>query len=422
MTTPLREPPSPKALAALVAGLSSPDRDVRWRAGMNLSAATGPLPAGLVPAVLAYAHAQPDGDHAHALQHALRTLTRAPVTPDVLAEFGRRARSEVGAVRRYAWQMIGLVGPAAAPLLPELVARFEAAPDRDLGVALGKVGGIGVEALMRAFRSGDRDRIGAAYQGLEAAGPAALPLLPDLLAALRTPGAPGRWAAGGIVVALGPAAAGAWPAVLGLAADEEYGCQEAAESLLRRLGPAGVEYLDVFVCILRAPDRAWSRGRAARALARFAPQTTAVIDPLREALRGCDPAAGGRHEPGDDGVAMIALGGLKASGPAAAAAAPEVARFVRSPHHETRTLVLQTLAVLGDTSRPVLDAVIRATRDEIPVVRKAALDALADLRPNTPAVLEAVAAAEADALKGVQARARRARRRIERAAKLRDQL
>jgi HEAT repeat protein len=238
-----------------------------------------------------------------------------------------------------------------------------------------------------------------ARKALVAGGPAAVPVLLDLL---RQPGgweaAEVRWTAaellGEIGPAAGPVAADALVTALG---DSDRHVRAVATEALGQVGPLSPLVVPALTVRLKDDDPL----PALRALARCrpdgleaVPEVTALLTRTAAAVRwnaartlgklGADKALGplvAALKDEDADVREHAAEALGDIGPAAAAAVEPLTGALRDPNARVRHDAARSLGQIGPAARPAVPALRGLRDDPEPAVREAAARALAALEP-----------------------------------------
>ena len=164
--------------------------------------------------------------------------------------------------------VLGEFGPAAAPLLPDLLAALhrlgKGYGSYEIAQAMGKIGGEGILALAKLLdRATTKDDLlpAAAAAGLATAGAAARPALPELLAQLKRlreqPASIGHTSVIQAIVAIGADAAGAVPdlVALFLEGDNQQYSSHWLFGMLLPFGPAVLPFVPRLAEALRQPVR-----------------------------------------------------------------------------------------------------------------------------------------------------------------------
>jgi uncharacterized protein (TIGR02996 family) len=413
----------------ILSALRDPSTEVQDRAASTLPA-WNPIPASAAPVILEFMRTpQTVVQHTthgpktvtqisqHNTRYCLLALSRlTPLPPEVVAEFWTRLAHKDD----YTTPMVvARMGERASVLLPKLISAFH--PNAGWGVAdiakaLAKIGGEGIATLARALdhppvegRNPYTFNITAAT-GLQEAGPAALPLLTELLARVRKPIDPSVGAqVVRVIAAMGPGAASAIPDLMALLTDDKHQIESAVViSALRAFGPAVVPYVPQLVALLKQPPRSpESHENITTLLTNLIPHGVDVLNVFREVLRG---AIAGDMYQGDFHrsmyVARAAIYGLATLGPGAAAAMPDLAlafqTFNTYGRGDVRTYVLTTYGKIGAAALPQIHA---ALCDSSLHIRLAALDALNTTGDSSQDTLDAIRTAETDSAIKVRKRA-----------------
>lgn len=322
------------ALAALEKLLKQDDDGMRGAAVAAIGR-MGESAKGALEAVLAIARSD---DASRANQALSSAALIAPDDASVLAVFARRLGSDDPA----AYGPTHVLGVHAAPLVPEIARRLEAAADtnarRTLIYALRAIGPAAVAAapaLRKATKADPEVRLDAADAFVTIGGDGAEEGLAVLVAALDDPSDRARAVA--MLTRLGPAAAGALPALEALLAEP----------------PAP----DPAVPFVTSPNT------FATAVATIGgPQKGKKgYDFLLDALRAENP-----FDPAAEDAA-IRLGGLGAS---AAEAVPALTAALDSPNPMLRAGAAEALGRIGPAAAPALPRLRELAVLESPAVRR----------------------------------------------------
>jgi uncharacterized protein (TIGR02996 family) len=439
---------------ALAEAIADTDLSVAVAAVSALAVQTK-LPARIVPGLFAFIRRVRADEgveyHVATAYTAFAKLDAPP--PEVIAEL-RRALAPPATPHRYnlSWQAaqaLSELGPAALPAAPQLLAAVREHLLSEPGTrALLKMGGAGVEGLIALLDSNDEDVRSNTISLLWNVGPLGLPLVPALLRCVRRTADDGRRARAIYGVQyIGPTATGAIPDLLEQLTGSGSQSAVAALNVLTKFGAALVPHLPQLVEVALDPARAHWRGTFAELFANLAPETPAVLEPLRELVRAAGPdeadAKDWNARWAKRSVRDHALRGFAALGSEAAGALPEVAPLVTDPEVEIRrsaanvlTLIdapgavpllcraladideavrfraAEALAGKGDTSDETVAALVHAVGDRETKVRRAAIDALNKLKVSTPGARAALAEATRDDDKKVAERAAVALRKL----------
>ncbi|MBN9117595.1 MAG: HEAT repeat domain-containing protein [Planctomycetes bacterium] len=413
-----------EVLEALLAELRNPDTQ---ELAIGALAGWPTLPAAAAPVLLAFVRKPNSGTPYRDNQLSrlgLQAFARVvPPPPEVLEEF--RAQLTKGHASAVA-KAVGEIGPAAAPLLPDLVAALHrgGSDAYEIATAIGRIGGAGIAALTEAL---DREPAAsgsvplAAAGGLKEAGPAArsaLPALVALLARFRRTNLPlGLKFLTGAIVATGPDGAVAVPDMVAMFLDEDCP-NHYAHSLgaaLRAFGPAVLPFGAQLAEALRRPGDGRTHERIIEVLAALIPHGFDALPALRAVLRRAiaNDSDAGEGYPNDyrrRAVAGAAIGGLAALGPAAeealpdlvladqtfdgselrervlaaygaigAAAVPHIRAALTHPQRDVRLAAIRALAASGDAAMESQDALRKLEADAVRIVRATATSALRNM-------------------------------------------
>ncbi len=285
----------------------------------------------------------------------------------------RAARAGSPLVRQRALALLPGVAPAktAIPVLVEALGEGSEKVRTSAQEALAQVGSAAVRALIAALTDENaRTRAGAAA-ALGRIGAAAGRAVPALLQALRDERGSVRAAAAQALGHIGPAARGAIPLLCEMGAgDRDSEAVRRAIGALEELGADPAVALPVTRAALRdvRKDRSLVASAAMRALRALGPDAHEAVPDLCGLL-------------GDERTwvrtnAALALGRI---GPAAAPAVSLLIGEARRPEGLNRRLAAQALGEIGPAARPAAAALARALRDKDPTVRFAAALALIEV-------------------------------------------
>ncbi len=397
----------PEALEVMLTAIRDPDPDVRANAVSRLSMWSA-LPASAAPVLLGFLRTVTN--NTWSTQSAVNALTRITDPPQEVID---ELRSRVTKNPQIAGGLVGKLGPQASMALPELIAAFQPGDwNVMIGIAqaLGKHGGEGITALVRALDHGSDEGINrfrnAAAGGLKVAGTAALPVLPDLIARIRRPIEPiVRARLIDAIAAMGPGAASAIPDLIALLSGLPF--QNRSHTVLgalRAFGPAVVPFVPQLAELLRQPPQElWAHHSIVRLLTSLVPHGANVLEVFREVLGRA--IAGtfyreARIPPA--GVALTAIEGLAALGPVAVTAIPDLTLAFQAFGPDVRRVVIVTYGKIGG---PALPHIHSALVDPVWKVRLAAIEALGDSGDTSHDTLAALRNAENDAARRVRVRA-----------------
>lgn len=263
-----------------------------------------------------------------------------------------------------------------------------------------------------ALRDAAENVRSTAAQVIAKAGPAAGPLIQDLIGLLGDANHTARAQAAAALGAIGPAAAAAVPALERLLGDPEHWPRSSAAGALGNIGAAAAGAVPVIARLVREDPDASVRAVAAEALQTLGATETAAdaVDDLRRLL----------HDPDGEvrGHAASALGAL---GSVAAVAVPELLAALADPAwgdvreaiekqhtilgqwrilsdamlaalaYDRRIHVARALGILGPAPG-VIDGLRAAAADTGEMLRTAVFSALHDLRPASDTALQELCA------------------------------
>ncbi len=238
---------------------------------------------------------------------------------------------------------------------------------RSLRSAIGSV-----PALARDLRGAwDARSRRSAAEALGRIGPAAAGAVPALVKALEDRAAYVRYGAAGALGRIGPAAAVAVPALVKTALqDPDRGVRGAAAYALGKIGPGAAGAVPTFARALENQDGAVRR-KAVEALVKMGPAAAAAVPALVKAL-----------EDRESHVREWAADALGKIGPRAAAAVPALARALEDRDKAVRQWAAKGLGGIGPGAAAAAPALARALEDREATVRNAAAEALAKIDPN----------------------------------------
>jgi HEAT repeat protein len=340
--------PPPRPMAELVAALKDPQESRREKVWMCEELRRhGPAAAGAaVPALIRTFKEDKDAALRAAAAEALGAVgAGAPgaATDALVSGLGDKDRRVVVA----AVSALGKMGPGAAGAAPRL-RQIASGTDQDLSTsatrALAGMGPAAAPVLGELLVSGDGVGSFVAAESLERMGPAAAGALPQMLKALRREQA--AVMAEQIIRAIGALGAAGKPAVADLVAvvkdSKSYPLRTAAIKALGAIGPAaaGPESIGALTAAMRNRD---TQSQAVNALARFGPAGKAAVPALTEALRGALEAARRDRQRGmsvsgfgENSMGLESARALGRMGPAAKEALP---------------LMREAMAVMGGGTR-----------------------------------------------------------------------
>jgi uncharacterized protein (TIGR02996 family) len=401
----------PEVLEVVLAALSDIDTNMQYVARRTLPRWPS-LPTSATPVLLKFLCSSKDSsDRTTSALYALTRIT--PLPPEVLKEF--RTRLARKGERSIVIRALGSMGAPAAPLLPELSeAFFKLNPGAwgeagEIAKALGRIGGKGIEALVRALdhkAGGDGAALHqSAAEGLRAAGPTALPVLPALLARLRKPMS---WRLRQRLLqaigAMGPGAESAIPELIAMLNDELTEAEiESALEALEGVGPAAVQAVPKLTKLLHQRTHAAAHAPIIRFLVRLQQHGADVFPVLCDVLRQAN--AGSMYRGTDTDareVAIAVIYGLAAQGPAAASAMPDLERAYRTFTGYDGVDILAAFGKIGGAAVPILR---NELTDSAWYIRQAAVKALGTTGDTSADTITALRALETDASGKVRRRA-----------------
>ena len=210
------------------------------------------------------------------------------------------------------------------------------------------------------------------------AGERSLPLLSRLL---RSPDDRVRLEAFDIAYRLGPAAV---PLLADMLTDDRVSSRRQAADLLIDLAPDTEPVQPALSCGLKDEDPVVARD-AARALGALGERAGPSVGPLADALS---------H--GDAHVRLYAAEALASIGPAAAAVIEHLAALLHDGVPGVRWAACEALGSIGPAAAPAVPKLIEALRDEALYVRLCAAGALGSIGPNAETALPSLKEAAKD--------------------------
>lgn len=296
------------------------------------------------------------------------------------------------AVRIGAAQALGLIGPGAAAVTPDLIGLLRDADETvriRAAEALGKVGEdeeATVPALVTLLedpspqvKDAAARALGALKKGAAAAVPALVPLLQDREESVRQAAAEAIGRIGTLTEEAAANVAG------GLASPDTLVRAQTAEAL-GTIG-AGAEEAAPALVEAMADGNDQVRARAAEALGKIGETAADVAVPsLVRALRDKDTW-----------VSALAAEALGEMGEAADQAVPALVRSLRHVNPQVRANAAEALGKMGGAAAAALPALVAASKDEDGGVRGQALRALGEIGQPTPAADGAIRAGLEDA-------------------------
>lgn len=407
------------------------------------------LPASVVPGLMAFvrrARALGGSTEALLVSSAFRAFGKVVSPPQAVLDALRASVRAQDDNAYPALEALTNLGPAAAPAVPDLLALLqrEHVP-HGVVKALTHIGGPAFDALTAMLEGPDADARTRVLQRLWDLGADGAPLLPVLMRVYhRTANEYQRWNIVRAIGRLGPAAAPVVPDLLAVL--ETWDRDERPGVMFHELSFVGaglVPHLPRIAALVGRPSVAGAETSLAFLLANIAEHTPDALAPLAASLRDTN-ARGGLGERGAYNGVLQGLNVLAARGqipdPAALvpdlapladssdvsmlgdlitllgklgpAAAPPLCGLLANADVGVRAKAAEELATAGDVSEETLAALIHAVEDREPKVRRTAIDTLNKLKSGTPEVLAAVEAATGDTDSKVAERAAVALKRL----------
>lgn len=387
------------------------------------------LPASVVPGLMAFfGRARAGGGWEMSVSSAFKALGRVKSPPKVVVDTltaAVRARSDN---YQSAIEALTDLGPAAAPAVPDLLGLLqEEHVPHGVVKALTSIGGPAFDALAAILDGPDVEARTRILQRLWDSGADAAPLLPALVRVYhRTPNDWHRETIFRAACRLGPAAAPVVPDLIAIL--ETWDRPHSPGLMLHELSFLGavlVPHLPRIAALAARPHLSGSLGSHAFLLANIAEHSPDALAPLRALLRDArddahrvDIAAGvlqglnavARHGPlpdpsglaadltplADDRDATTLEGLITLLGKLGPPGAPLLCVLLANTNVGIRAKAADALADAGDVAEDALAALVHAAEDREPRVRRAAVDTLNKLKSGTPEVLTALEAATGD--------------------------
>jgi uncharacterized protein (TIGR02996 family) len=360
-----------------------------------------------------------NGHYEIACVHAgLRALGRiVPRPPEVLEELRAQLATDNAPV---AAEVLGGIGPPAAHLLPDLLAALhrlgKGYGSFNVAQAIGKIGGEGIPALAKLIdRAPTKDDLlpAAAAAGLAAAGAAARPALPELLAQLKRlreqPASVGHTSVIQAIVAIGADAAGAVPDLVGLLLEgrhQQYSSSWLVQTL-QQFGPAVLPFVPQLTDALRQPIRRGLHESIVCLITALIPHGYDAFpilqDVLRQAVANYVTAGYTSSNLEWRQVAGAAVEGLAKLGPAAEAAVPDL--LLADQTYDNWLLRRPILAAYGKIGGAAIPQIRAALGHPSPEVRLAAAEALGETADTSAETRNALRALGTDPDEQVRAQA-----------------
>ena len=225
----------PEAIDRLIEALIDDDAGARAAAASSLGAIGDPRPVVIEELAAALRDEDDDVRRAAAIAFGAFGPAAEPAVPDLVECLNGAHRLSL---RIAVANSLGSIGPAAKGAIPAIEAAGEESPRPEFDHALAKIDPAPARILRLGRWRTDEDEVTAAVALARLAdfGPAALPLLPDLVKALEHPYQDARANALRVLAAIGPAAKSAIPAVRARLDDPNPNVREAARVALDALG------------------------------------------------------------------------------------------------------------------------------------------------------------------------------------------
>jgi HEAT repeat protein len=284
-------------------------------------------------------------------------------------------------VRFQAAAVLGGIGPAAAPALPEVQAALETERGlptgqfyvfEELTTAALHLGGDAekITAPVIALLSGEEEGVRyGACQLIVRIGRKATTAVPRLVELLNDPVPQVQLAAVEALGAIGPAAKDAVPALLKKMEGDDVDLARAATRTLRVFGPASAPAVPALAKALKSNDQNFCI-EAAQALAAIGPEAAGAVPSMAQQL-------GDPRSPRDEKVATLqALGAI---GPAAKDALPAVTKVLSEKDGALRAAAVATLGKIGSNSPDAIKKLTDLLKDSLYAVQHSALKALAGM-------------------------------------------
>jgi HEAT repeat protein len=318
---------------------------------------------------------------------ALRRIG-APAVPSLVPLL----KNEQSIVRYQAAAILGGMGPAGAPALPDVLAALEA----ERGLPTGQMYVFEELATAALNLGGDQEKIttpviallsheeeGVRYGAvrlISRIGRRAAAAVPKLIELLNDPVVPVQIAAAEALGSIGPAAKGATGALAKKVEADDVDLARAATRSLRAFGPAAAPAVPALARVLDSSDQNFCI-EAAQALAAIGPDAAVAVPALVKQLTDA-------RTPRVEKEVMLAA--IAAIGPAAKDALPTVTRLLADKEPALRVAAAAALGKIGSASPESAKRLASALNDSRLAVHVAALKALAEMGPAAAAVADDV--------------------------------
>jgi HEAT repeat protein len=249
-----------------------------------------------------------------------------------------------------------------------------------------------------ALTDADPKRQFEAHQALKDGGPAALPVLMELLQ--NGANAEVRWKAADLLRQRGPEAAEAAPALVRALHDDDPHVRAVAAAALAAVGHAGPEAIPVLRYLLSTDDRL----QAVKTLAQYGPEAAPAISKLIDLLHDSDSEVRwnaartlGKIGPAAQSSAPALIAALKDDdalvrehaaeslgqlGPGTKEAVPALVAVLHDPDARVRRDAVRSLGQRGEEARSASQAIRELLNDKDAKVRKAARTSLEQVNPH----------------------------------------
>jgi len=301
-------------------------------------------------------------------------------------------KNEQAIVRYQAAAILGGMGPAGAPALPDVLAALEA----ERGLPTGQMYVFEELATAALSLGGDQEKIttpviallgneeeGVRYGAarlIARIGRRAAAAIPKLVELLNDPVVPVQIAAAEALGAIGPSAKSATSVLAKKVETEDVDLARAATRCLRSFGPAAAPAVPALARVLESSDQNFCI-EAAQALAAVGPGAAGAVPALIKQLT--DP-----RTPQVEKESM--LDAIAAIGPAAKDALPTVMKLVGDKEPALRVAAAAALGKIGSSSPESVKRLSNALNDSRLAVHVAALKSLAQMGPVAASVADDV--------------------------------